>query len=490
MATLTATADPTTGTTLIVVDQTLVLDTFTRVVAPGGWGNATPSGQAWTVSGGLATDYSVNGTLGLVSLGSVAVTRHTFINSGSVDHEVRMFATVPVVPTGAPIMVGVLARQQAAATYYHASISIATTNVVTLLLIKVVGGVATTLASVVLDQVHAAGATWGLKLEACGARLRARAWRTTVNEPDWLLTAMDWDLTTGTIVGSRSRLESGNTNALPVVISWDNHRTMIGQPVRLYRVVGGVRTEVRGSPLSTEGDGSAVVWDGEGPFDVSTTYELTSNCNSTTVATSNAVTLVSDGDGWLRDPVDPSRNLRIVMDDFFDECVDQDVIVFSGLSNRDYANGSGIFDRIQAARPATVSMTRKNYGSTLHLTSYSLDDIDGLEDIFADGRILSLSLPMVYGWAHRTSGTDYITCFDIEQSLIGVDQQLSVRGWMIPFRLSPEPVDTSEGSTGGNGIGGGDATYDVLAASVIGTTYNSLTASAFTFTQIAQGTGY
>ena len=489
MATLTATADPTTGTTSIVVDQTLVLDTFTRVVAPGGWGNAT-SGQAWTTSGGAGTDYSVNGTAGLVSLGSVNVTRHTFVNSGSVDHDVTMFATVPVVPTGAPIVVGVLARQQAAATYYHASISISTANVATLSLNKVIAGVATSLGSIVLTASHAAGATWGIRFSVCGNTLKAKGWRTTVSEPDWLLTVTDGDLTTGTTVGSRSRLDSGNTNALPVVISWDNHRTLIGQPVRLYRVVSGVRTELRGSPGSTETDGTAVFWDGEGPFDVSTTYEMTSNCNSTTLVTSNAVTLVSDGDGWLRDPVDPSRNLRIVMDEFFDECVEEDVIVFSGLDDREYANASGVFDRIQAARPATVSMKRKNYGSTLNLTSYSLDDIDSLEDIFADGRILSLSLPMVYGWAHRSAGTDYITCFDVLQTLVGVDQQLTVRGWVIPFRLSPEPVDTSQGGTGGNGVGGGGATYDILAASVIGTTYNSLTAAGFTYTQIAQGTGY
>jgi hypothetical protein len=135
-------------------------------------------------------------------------------------------------------------------------------------------------------------------------------------------------------------------------------------------------------------------------------------------------------------------------------------------------------------------MVRKNLGSTLVLTSYSLDDIDGIEDILADGRILSLSLPVGYGWAHRSFGTDYITIFDVNQALLGVDQQVTARVWGLPFRLSPEPVDTSEGGTGGNGIGGGSATYDALAASVIGTTYNSLTASGFTYSQIAQGTGY
>ena len=207
-------------------------------------------------------------------------------------------------------------------------------------------------------------------------------------------------------------------------------------------------------------------------------------------ATSNTVNLDSGDDGWLRDPVDPSRNLRIVMDDFFDECVDVDVIVFSGLGTRDYANASGIFDIVDDRRPVTVSQKRKNYGSVLTLTSYTLDDVDGLEDIFDPGRILILSLPIVYGFGHRSAGSDYITCYDIADAVIGVDQRVTTRVWTIPFRLSYEPADTSEGGQGGNGIGGFNATYDALAASALGLTYNSLTASGETYLQVAQGVGY
>jgi hypothetical protein len=209
-------------------------------------------------------------------------------------------------------------------------------------------------------------------------------------------------------------------------------------------------------------------------------------------ATSNTVVLDSDDDGWLRDPVDPTRNVRIVMSSFFDECVDVDTVVFSGLAPRVYANAAGIFDIIDDRRPVTVSQTRKNYASGLTLTSYTLDDIDALEDLFDPNRVLVLSLPVSanYGWAHRSYGTDYITCFDVTQSVIGVDQGVTTRTWDIPFRLSYAPPDTSEGGTGGNGIGGAGATYDDLAASALGLTYNSLTASGETYLQVAQGVGY
>jgi hypothetical protein len=74
--------------------------------------------------------------------------------------------------------------------------------------------------------------------------------------------------------------------------------------------------------------------------------------------------------------------------------------------------------------------------------------------------------------------------------VIGVDQGVTSRVWDIPFRLSYAPPDTSEGGTGGNGIGGAGATYDDLAASALGLTYNSLTASGETYLQVAQGVGY
>lgn len=41
-------------------------------------------------------------------------------------------------------------------------------------------------------------------------------------EPDWQVTATDTSLATGTLAGVLTRLEGGNTNTLPVVISHDN----------------------------------------------------------------------------------------------------------------------------------------------------------------------------------------------------------------------------------------------------------------------------
>jgi hypothetical protein len=477
MATVVATPDPTTGTVLVQVEQTTLRDLFTRVVASS-WGNAT-TGQAWIASGGVSGNYNVNGTQGTHTMTTVNVARHswTIPQAGLTDHVFFIQVTVPVLALTQPIQESAMARFSSVSNYYFAEVSFApSTDIATLNLRKNVLGVITTLASVVLPQVHAVGATWNIGISACGPTIKAKAWRSTVTEPGWLLSVNDFDLTTGDGVGARSFLVSGNTNASPIM-AFDN----------AYAYVQGSPSGTN-DPTAAADSATATLWDPSAPFDVDVFYRLYSDCGDLAV-TSATVELASGGLGWIRDPLDPTRNFPLVMDAFYDECIDQDVIVFSGLGDIDYQNASGVFDRVDAQRPNTISQIRKNHASALNLTSFSLDDILDLEDILGDGRILSLTLPAGYGWAQRTFGTDWITIFDVQQSFIGVDQQVTARGWSLPFRLSTPPQNLGGGS-GGNGVGGGGATYDDLAASVLGTTYNTLTASGQTFDQVAAGVGF
>jgi hypothetical protein len=495
MATLVATADPTTGTVLIDVSQATLIDTFTRVVA-GGWGNATPSGQLWTTSGGAAGDYSVNGTQGLHTVNTTIVGRHsTTTLAVGADMGIQTFVTIPVLALTQPFSVNTLVRFTSTASNYFARISIAPTNVATLILGKNVLGVMTPLGTVVLGQTHAAGATWVTKIDVCGSRLRAKAWRNTVLEPDWLLTANDFGLTTGTDGGVRSVLDSGNTNG-SVAFAYDNFFSFVGSGLRLYRVTpDGVRTEVRGSPFNTptqnSGNATATIWDNEAPLDVALTYVLTSNCSTTVNATSNSVTLTSSGDGWLRDPTNPSNNIRISFADTqFDECNSTNRVVMTDWDARVYRNASGQFDILNSQRPTTVSMRRKRYDSSMFFASKTLTDVDDLEALIAPGSILLLSLPAQYGFG-RPYGSDYITVQDVVQGPVDTDDyQTPFRAWEVPFMLSPEPVDTNEGLTGSNGIGGGGATYADMTASAIGVTYATTTATGETYQQLAQGVGY
>jgi hypothetical protein len=498
MATLVATNDDATGTVRIDVEATQVRDLFTRVVAAN-WGTAT-TGQLWTVTGGAAADYSVNGTQGLVSNGTVNVPRHTDIATAvDADMQVMRTVTVPVAALTQPIVEEVMFRFTDTSNTYLATLSLAPGGVATLLLRKIVLGVTSTVvAAVTLGQVHAAGATWNIEAQCCGTTLRARAWRSTVTQPDWIVTGVDGDLTTGTRSGTRQFLTTGNTNGLPVVCVDDNFVAALGNPFRLYRVTAdGVRSEVRGSPGSTEEPSAAAptaiatFYDNEAPFNTPIFYELKSNCSLIVEATSNTVTLNSAGDGWLRDPLEPSRNVRIDFSgDLFDFCEeDVDQVVFGGFRGRDYSNSSGMFDIIDAQRIQVVAQTRKRYGDTMLLVTKTFNDEDAVEGILSSGRPLLLSLPLVYDFG-RPYGTDWIGVFDTDDQIIGVDGTITARTWSLPFRLAYPLRDTSENQVGGNGIGGGDATYEVLAASVLGTTYTTLAASGETYQQVAQGVGY
>lgn len=497
MTYLIATPDPATGSMSIDLEQTIAWDVFGRVAA-NGWGSPD-FGPAYTAQAPTA-QFSVSGGLGRIAVNAVEDTFEVHLDTGQNDHENMIQLVTTTVPTGAPVRTGSVVRFLDGNNYFRAAALIAVGGAVSLEMAARSGGVVHTLSTTVTSLNSASGMF--LRTRACGSTFSAKIWYSSTPEPTaWTAEVTFPGLPLGTRAGAFARRDTGNLTPTTFLFDDSWYGTADGPqngdpPLRLYRVTpDGVETEVRGSPFWTERNATTgdvaywTGWDNEVPFDVPVFYRMYSACG-TLALTSNTETLDSDGDGWLRDPIDPTRNLRIVMDDFFDECVDEDVIVFSGLDSREYANASGIFDRIDAARPATISMKRKNYSSGLYLTSFSLDDVDGLEDIFADGRILSLSLPMIYGWAHRTYGTDYITCDNISQNLMGVDQRVSTRLWEIPFRLSPEPADTSEGNVGGNGIGGGGATYDILAASVIGTTYNSLTASGEVYQGIALGSGY
>lgn len=495
MTSVVVTPDPTTGTVLVNVEQTLARDLFTRVAASS-WGTAT-TGQTWTNTGGAAGDYSVNGTQGLHTFSSTNTPRQSNISVGSVDHGVWTQVTIAVAALTQPIQPSVMLRYTDASNYYFAELSLAPSGAATLAVRKVVGGTTTTLStSDTLPQSHAAGAVWNIMADVCGTTIRAKAWRSTVGEPNWIISTTDFDLVSGSNAGVRSVLATGNTNG-STVFAYDNFVSWISQPVRLWRVTpDSTRTEVRGSPFYTvaptavTGTGTAVIWDGEAPFDTQLRYELTSACNLTPLVTGSG-TLDSNGTGWLRDPQVPANNIQIAFDDTqFNQCDSTRRVELTRWDPRVYANASGIHDVLNDSRVRSVAMTRKRYESGIGLATKTLEDVDALEALCQPGRVIMLSLPASYGFG-RPYNSDYIAVLDLVQEPANTDDYTSTsRLWEMPFRLSDSPVDVNEGGTGSNGIGGGGATFGDMTASAIGVTYATTTATGLTYEQLAQGVGY
>lgn len=220
------------------------LDPFSRTVA-NGWGTPGSSypGTAYTVEGTASLYSVVGGTTGRINTSVTNTLYMAHADMGSVDGEVYLTTSIPVVPTGAPITVRVAGRVTDSGNYYEAQISIATTGIVTLQIFRRIGGAGGVLDSggnaVTLSATHSAGNTWTIGLSYYGQDLAAKAWKVTDPEPGWLTVGSDDGLTTGTRIGALTRRESGNTNGA-TNIDFDNFTARSPQILTVTRSANGV----------------------------------------------------------------------------------------------------------------------------------------------------------------------------------------------------------------------------------------------------------
>lgn len=209
----------------ITMDKGGVLDTFTRSVSSS-WGTSD-SGQAWTTVNGSAADYSTSGTVGVHSNGTLNILRTTTMDLGNADQDVTVDCVInKATPTTAPITQRVCARYADGNNHYVAQLVLSTAGAMTLqLLKKVAGTLSGDLAPAITLQAsgHASGDSWRVRIQVVGSAVRAKAWPAAVSEPPgWYQDVTDTDLTTGTLVGIISRVDTGNTDTLPITTNYDN----------------------------------------------------------------------------------------------------------------------------------------------------------------------------------------------------------------------------------------------------------------------------
>ena len=208
-------------------------DTFTRSTASS-WGTAS-SGQTWTSTGGSASDFSTNGTLGVHSLGTVNTSRFSVLTAPGPDVDFRAEVQTSATATGGPQYVQLVARYLDGNNLYAARLDFRTDQTLRLVLQKRVAAVQSDLVALTIPGVHAAATAYTIRFQLQGTALRAKAWRTSQAEPaKWQATATDTALTAAGSVGARSVLDGANTNVLPVLASWDNFevtspQTLTGQ---------------------------------------------------------------------------------------------------------------------------------------------------------------------------------------------------------------------------------------------------------------------
>jgi hypothetical protein len=214
-----------------------VEDAFGRSVSDG-WGDADVGGS-WTNSGGAAANFDVTGSAGTHTLTSVATPHFSAITAPHADFDIYVDVATDQLATGGPIEAGPMGRFTSANNLYQARLSFATSQVITLQIVEVVGGAGAVLDSFTTGLTHVATTFYRIRFQGIGSALRAKTWETTDAEPPWQLNITDASLAAAGSVGCRSRLDGANTNVNPVV-SWDNFALLTPQVFTVTRSVNGI----------------------------------------------------------------------------------------------------------------------------------------------------------------------------------------------------------------------------------------------------------
>jgi len=194
-----------------------VRDTFTRNES-GSWGTSDTS-QAWTSTGGSASDYSVNGSKGFHTLTSVNVLRNSLVALPAGTPDAVAVVNVSATATGASLTGRVIVGTSTI-NYYGARLDFTTAGDVTLAINKNIGGVGASVVAAVTVGTYVTGTQWSVRIQRHSGYLRAKSWLAVDPEPSaWTLASStpETEITGFTVAGLLSRAETGNTNVNPIV---------------------------------------------------------------------------------------------------------------------------------------------------------------------------------------------------------------------------------------------------------------------------------
>ncbi|MGW6142176.1 hypothetical protein [Streptomyces sp. NPDC055140] len=213
-------------------------DTFDRTVA-NGWGTAA-NGVAWAIPGGAASERSVNGAQGVVTIpgASISTVRFQTLATGIADCEVRVRLSPGQVSTGASIVPAILLRYVDTSNYYRARLHFATGGELYLSITRdttQLGGTPQ------LPLSYASGDQFEMRVRLTGHRIQMRVWPTGALEPS--IWHNDVTVTASTIatgaVGVTASGFTGNTNTNPAM-GFDQFEIVSPQTVTAVRSVNGI----------------------------------------------------------------------------------------------------------------------------------------------------------------------------------------------------------------------------------------------------------
>lgn len=204
-----------------IIPPVTIRDSFTRSVS-NGWG-AMDTGETYTTVGGAASDYSVNGSQGQMSLGSVNVERLAAISTPKVNFDCKVTVSTDKVATGSSISADIQARRIDGSNYYSARLQFLAGGGAQIEVFKVVAGTAIPLGGVSALGAYSANQLWNIRFQINGSTIKVKAWKASDPEPGgWNTKVNDTQFTTAGSFLFRGLLFAGNTNTLPVLLKWDD----------------------------------------------------------------------------------------------------------------------------------------------------------------------------------------------------------------------------------------------------------------------------
>lgn len=283
MVTLNATVFPDEAYVLVEVDWggMLLFDDFSRTEVAT-WGSPN-IGPAYVPFGGVAANFFVNGSRGVISHSTLA-TRGVSIPISVLNARMSGTFQNTVIPTGGNFEVEFTLRYVDANNFVQARLFLTTANAVSMSIRQVVGGVETNggfpgIAGLTTTDNIA----W--IFEADGSELRFKAWLASATEPaTWNDTLTTTWLTAGQARVS-STLTGGVTNPLPVSHFFDNlliddldsDEVLYGTVTRRNTVTGEIVTLRPYIAYDADGNlllecGQGLWWDTEPPLNVPLEY--------------------------------------------------------------------------------------------------------------------------------------------------------------------------------------------------------------------------
>lgn len=404
--------------------STQLSDTFTRVAAAS-WGTAD-TGQTYTLTG-TAADYSVSGTQGVMSLTAVNTVRAASPTPLTVKEVAfAVDVTVPVLALTQPIVTEVWTRSLNATTHIVYRVSWAPAATVTLTSFVVINGVTvgTTSATVVSPVAHVAGTPWRIvgqvtNFQTFAPVIKMRAFPVGTIDPGWQISYSNAYLPNAGDVALSAFLTTGNTNGLPVAISWDNLIVSVNQ----------LKTEV----------------------------------------------VASGGDLWLKSPLHPWADRRVVLNVPQEpDCLPELAIFFQSMADEDRGNRTNAAVVNNRKNPIPMSRIRGGITSTLILITRRFVDRNNVITLNASGDPLFFEGPADYGIPDR-----YMTVADYTIARLSSDHRQQWRTHSIPHVEVDRPAGLADGVLG---------TRWVDLCNLYGT-FDQATAAGLTWTLVLAGYG-